>query len=285
MDGAVLSRPGRLALVAGEVRKLPAFVRRDLLVAWSYRMAFVSDLLSLAGQVLVFYFIGRMIDPSKLPRFGGSQVTYLEFTAIGIALGAFIYVGLERVSAAIRNEQLMGTLESLLMTPTATTTIQLGSVFYDLVYVPIRTGIFLLTVALVFGLHFELSGLVPAGLLLIAFIPFVWGLGVASAAAVLTFRRGSGTIGLSLVGLSLVSGMYFPLNLLPNWIAEVSQFNPLALGVDGMREALLGGAGWSETAPKLLLLAPMSLTTLVVGMIGFRLAVRRERDRGTLGLY
>jgi ABC-2 type transport system permease protein len=278
-------RVARLEFLVGEARKLPAFVRRDFLVALSYRMAFVADLVSLTGQVLVFYFIGLMVDSSALPTFGGSEVTYLEFASIGIALGVFIYVGLERVSAAIRGEQLMGTLESLLMTPTTTTTIQLGSVVFDLVYIPIRTGLFLLALVLTFGLDYHASGVLPAAATLMAFIPFVWGLGVAGAAMILTFKRGAGSIGMGMVGLALVSGVYFPVDLLPNWIASISQYNPIALAIEGMREALLGGSGWSEAGPDALLLVPMSLVTLALGILAFRVALRRERRRGTIGLY
>jgi ABC-2 type transport system permease protein len=276
---------GRLELAAAEVRKLPAFIRRDFLVAWSYRMSFVSDFVGLAGQALVFYFVGLMVDSSKLPRFGGSEVTYLEFAAVGMALGVFLHFALERVSAAVRGEQLMGTLESLLMTPTSTATVQLGSVTFDLIYLPLRTGVFLLALALGFGLNFELAGVVPALVVLTTFIPFAWGLGLASAAAVVTFKRGAGLVGMGAIGLGLLSGLYFPLELLPGWIAGVAQFNPVALAVGGMRETLLGGTGWSEIAPDLLLLAPMSAVSLAVGALTFRLAVRRERRLGTLGLY
>jgi ABC-2 type transport system permease protein len=285
VSSAVGVASGWLELVAGEARKLPAFVRRDFLVALSYRMAFVADLVGLTGQVLVFYFIGLMVDSSKLPTFGGTEVTYLEFATIGIALGVFIYVGMERISAAIRGEQLMGTLESLLVTPTSTTTIQLGSIVFDLVYVPLRTGIFVLGVALAFGLDYHADGALPATATLFAFIPFVWGLGLVSAAMTLTFRRGAGSIGMGMVGLALVSGVYFPLHLLPDWVAAVSQYNPIALAIDGMRDALLGGSGWSEAGPAALLLAPMSLLTLALGLLAFRVALRRERRRGTIGLY
>jgi ABC-2 type transport system permease protein len=275
----------RLSLVVGEARKLPAFMRRDFLVAWSYRMSFVSDIVGLAGQAFVFYFIGQLVDSSKLPRFGGTEVTYLEFAAIGIALGVFIQFGLERVSAAIRGEQLMGTLESLLVTPTARATVQLGSVVFDLVYIPTRTALFLGVIALSFGLHIDPSGILPATVLLLAFIPFVWGLGIASAGAVLTFRRGSGFVGIGAIALALVSGLYFPLDLLPHWLADAAALNPIALASDGMREALLGGAGWTELAPNLVALVPMSACSLALGITVFRLALRRERRTGTLGLY
>jgi len=95
------------AVLRTEAQKIPAFLRRDLLVTLSYRAAFVSDLLALFTQAVLFYFVGRLVDPSKLPEFGGEQVTYLEFAAVGIALSVFIQIGLTRVAVAMRGEQLM----------------------------------------------------------------------------------------------------------------------------------------------------------------------------------
>jgi len=271
--------------VLGELIKLPAFVRRDFLVAWSYRMAFVSDAASLVGQALVFSFISLMIDPSVLPTYGGQEVTYLEFASIGIALGVFVQFALDRVATAVRAEQLMGTLESVLMTPTAPATIQLGSVAFDLLYIPLRTTIFLGGIALAFGLHFDRAGILPALLVLVTFIPFVWGLGVASAAAILTFRRGAGLVGIATLGLALISGVYFPIDLLPDWLVGLAELNPIALAIEGMREALLGDAPASDAVRTAAVLLPMSIVSLTAGMFAFRLAVRRELRRGSLGLY
>lgn len=270
---------------AGELAKLTAFLRRDFLVAWSYRMAFFSDLVNLAGQILVFYFVGLLVDASRLPTYGGSDVTYLEFAAVGIALGVFMQFGLDRVATAMRGEQLMGTLESVLVTPTAPSTVQLGSVIFDLVYVPLRTAVFLGSIVAIFGLNFDVSGIVPAALILLVFLPFVWGLGVAAAAALLTFRRGGGFIGLGAVMLGLASGVYFPLDLLPDWLATIGASNPIALAIEGMRESLLGGAGLAEMAPRIVALLPMAAASLAFGLLAFKLALRRERRNGTLGLY
>ena len=277
--------PGRVRGLTGELCKLPAFVRRDFLVAWSYRMSFVSDIVNLVGQVIVFYFIGKMVDQTRLPTYGGSEVTYLEFAAVGIAVGVFIQFGLDRVSAAMRGEQMMGTLESILVTPTAPATIQLGSVAFDLVYIPLRTAAFLGGTTLAFGLHFSAGGILPALLLLLAFIPFVWGLGVLTAGMILTFRRGGGVVGLGAVALGLMSGVYFPLDLLPDWLTGVAEANPIALAIQGMRDSLLGGATVADVAPTIAVLVPVSAASLALGLFVFRLAVRRERRRGTIGLY
>ena len=118
-----------------------------------------------------------------------------------------------------------------------------------------------------------------------AFIPFIWGLGTASAGATLTFRRGSGFVGFFVTGLTLLSGAYFPVDLLPGWLEALTPYNPLTVAVDGMRGALLYGADWPDLGRRLALLLPLAGVAVVAGAQLFKLAVRREQRRGSLGLY
>jgi len=274
-----------MTVFAAELAKLPAFMRRDFLVAWSYRTAFVSDFVALGTQMIVFAFIGRLVSEDKLPAFNGASTTYVEFVAIGLVVNLFVQIALTRTATAIRTEQMIGTLEALLMTPTATATVQVGSAVFDLVYVPLRTAIFLGFLAVVVGLDLETSGIAPSAVILLAFIPFVWGLGLAGAGAILTFRRGDGGIMLGATLLGLLSGAFFPPALLPDWVSAVAEYNPLAIAIDGMRDALLGGAGWSAIDGRVALLVPMSVVAIAGGALIFKLALDRERRRGTLGVY
>jgi ABC-2 type transport system permease protein len=272
------------ALLA-EAAKLPAFVRRDVKIALSYRVAFASDMLGLAAQVVVFSFIAKLVEPDKLPTYGGTHVTYLEYVATGIVLNLALGVLLYRVAGAIRQEQLQGTLESLLATPTATATIQVGSVASTLLAVPVRATLTLGGIAVLFGLQFDAGGIVPAALIVAALVPFAWGLGLATGAAIVTFRRGSGLLGAGTTLLGLASGAFFPLDLLPGWLAAIAEWNPLAIAINGVREVLLGGAGWSEALSDIAILVPLAGLTLAAGIGLFRLALDRERRRGTLGMY
>lgn len=268
-----------------ETRKIGAFLRRDFLIAWSYRTSFVSDWVNMFLQVAIFYVVGKMVDPSTLPTFGGRHPSYVEYAAVGISLTAFALLGLSRIASAIRGEQLMGTLEALLVTPTLPTTIQLGAVAYDLIYVPIRTGLFLLLVELGFGLHYRADGVFPALLVLLAFIPFVWGLGVMAAAATVTFRRGISFFSFALTFLAIGSTSYFPITALPAWLRWPAEHNPMTLASDGIREALLVGPDWGGVLRTLAELAPIGIAALLAGALCFRLALGRERRRGTLALY
>ena len=274
---------GVLSTLRGEAGKLGAFLRRDLLEAWSYRMAFITDAVTMALQAALFFYVGKLVDSSALPEFGGEPVTYFEFAIVGIAISMVMAVGMFRASAAFRKEQLMGTLEVLMMTPTSPATIQLGSVLYDLLYVPLRTGLFFIAVSLAADVHINAGGILPAIVTLVCFVPFVWGVGILYAGWTITLKVTGGGILVSV--LTLTSGAYFPLSVLPGWVETIADLNPLTAAVDTMRETLLGDAGWAEVAATATILLPASLLTLTLGVVAFRAALRRERRRGSLGLY
>jgi ABC-2 type transport system permease protein len=269
----------------GELAKLAAFLRRDFLVAWSYRLSFVTEWLTLAIQAITFYFVSKLISPSALPAYSGTHATYMQFVSIGIVVGALLQLAIGKIAAGVRGEQLMGTLESLLLTPTAAATIQIGTVAYDFIYIPIRMAIFLVVIAVVFGLHFDLSGIGPSVVLLIALLPFIWGIGIANAAATLTFRRGGSPAGLLMTVLALGSGTFFPLTVFPHAVATAIANTPVAIALGGIRRALIGGEGWSVLGWNLGVLGAFSVVFLLFGLLAFRLALRREWRRGSLGLY
>jgi ABC-2 type transport system permease protein len=274
-----------VSVLVAEVRKVPAFMRRDLLILLSYRVAFASDLLYIAIQAIMFGFVAQLIDPSTLPTYGGVRASYFDFVMIGVVITTVSGLLLQRVATAIRQEQMIGTLEALLVTPTSPTTVQAGSVAFDLLFIPVRMGLLLTAVAITLGLGYEPSGMLPSLVLLAVFVPFVWGLGLVTAAAIVTFRRGEGVLGVTMSVLGLASGAFFPLALLPDWIQTLAEANPVAIAMEGTREALIGGAGWGALGPDLLVLGALSVAALFAGVTAFRAALGREHRRGTLGLY
>jgi ABC-2 type transport system permease protein len=285
MSTSAITARGSAALE--EIRKLPAFFRRDLLVTWSYKLQFFTDWINLIGQVVVFYFVSGLVNPSAVPSYGGQQASYLQFVTIGIAVTSFLQVSLARVTAAIRNEQLQGTLETLLLTPTAPATFQLGSAMYEIAYVPVRVVLFLGFSAVIFGVHYSVAGLPETIAVLMVFVPFVWGLGVISAAATLTYRRGTSFVGAGASALTITSGAYFPVTAFAKFpvLSWIARHNPITYALFAIRNLLLGDWGWKQTIPVIAFLLPVAAITLAAGVWAFRAALRREQRRGTLGLY
>jgi ABC-2 type transport system permease protein len=92
-------------------------------------------------------------------------------------------------------------------------------------------------------------------------------------------------IGAGVTVIGLGSGAFFPLSVLPGWLAHLATFNPLAIALKALREALIGGAGWHALAAPLIELLPLAVVSVAAGIFFFRLFLRRERRLGTLGLY
>ena len=280
-----LHRTGRWRGFREDLAKVPAFFRRDLLSLLSYRVSYITDWVNLIVQVFVFYFISKLIPPDTLPEYGGEPTSYIEYVTVAITLTGFIQASLGRLIAAIRNEQMMGTLESLMVMPMSPEMLQIEIVLYDLVYVPVRTVVFFGLVTVLFDVQFNLAGLLPTALIFLVFTPFMWGLGVLSAAAVLTFKRGSGLVGIVGTLLTLTSGAYFPIDLLPLG----SRISQLTIRSRRRSKPAAKPSSVSSIGPscsrRCSSCCPLSIISLAVGLATFRLALQRERWRGTMGLY
>ena len=116
----------------------------------------------------------------------------------------------------------------------------------------------------------------------------------AALGALVPSPRGAGYVSLPLLGLTAVSGVFYPVTALPGWLQEIAQVFPVYwLGL-GMRSALLpAGAASAEiagswrvpqTAAVLgawaligLVVAPMVLARMARRESGSRVARRRER--------
>lgn len=280
------SVPGRVtAPWWADLRKLPAFARRDLLTLLSYRYALVGDWVNLVVQLVIFGYVSRLVPADQLPRVGDTRVSYIAFASVGIAISSFLQIGLGRATSAMRMEQLWGTLESLFATPTSPLIIQFGAVVYDSVYIPLRTTAFLVLAALLFDVPLHWSGVVPTMLVVLAFVPFVWGLGAIGAAALMTFRRGDGVVAIGASLLGVGSGAYFPTTLFPHWAQVLVTFNPVSVALTAVRDLLLDGADARLTIVTVAQLFPAAGLSLIVGSVCLRLSVRRERRLGTLGNY
>ena len=99
--------------------KLLAFLRKDFLIAISYRFAVVLRFASMLVSLLMLYYIGETFEDAEaisphLQRYGGS---YFSFVLVGIAVSSFVTVGLNSLSREVRSAQVEGTLEALLSTP------------------------------------------------------------------------------------------------------------------------------------------------------------------------
>jgi len=264
------------------LRKLAMLFLRDLAVARSYRAAFILELFYALFGVASFYFLSKFIASPQLERSLPQGTSYFSFVLVGLAFFDYLSVALHTFDESLQNARQNGTLENLLVTQTSLPVILAGSSLYPFVLMSLRTVIYLGWGAALFGFPLRGANLPGALLILAASILACSGLGILSASYLLVFKRGN-PVNWAIVGLSsVVSGMMYPVSVLPVWLQYVARLIPITYALEGMRAALLGHATLQDLWPSLAALLIFAAILLPVSFATFSWALRRTKVTGTL---
>ena len=264
--------------------RLAAFLRRDFREAVTYKFSFVHSFVGIFLSTATFFFVAKLIPPGapSLGPFGGD---YFSFAVVGVAFASLLGIFQEGLAAVIRNAQVSGTLEALLVTQTSVPTVLLGSSLYSLLFQSFRTGLHLVLAVAVFGMKLgHVNG--PGALAVFALTALCFlSLGVLSASFTLVYKMGN-PLGWIFGGLSgLLGGMVFPVAILPSWLRWASSLLPVTYSLDGMRRSLLASAGFADVLPDIAVLAAFNAVLLPLCGLAFRAAVRKAKKDGTLTHY
>ena len=98
---STIARPS----VGAAAEKIGAIFLRDARLAVSYPMSFWLGWVSIAGQVLAFYFMSKLIGPSRSFGFGGRPGSYFDYVIVNLAFVEFQTVAISSFQRAIRSER------------------------------------------------------------------------------------------------------------------------------------------------------------------------------------
>ena len=274
-----------MSAVLEAIHKPLAFVKRDFLIAASYKSTFVADILGILFKVMAFYFIGELFGGAVGSSLQNYDNNYFAFLIIGIALMDFMHTSLATFDTSIRESQMMGTLEIVLLSPIKLTEMVLYSSLWSFIFTTFRFFWYVLFGVVLFGLSVGdgdlLATLAFLLLSILAFAPF----GILSATVILVFKRGSWfRTALSAASL-LLGGVAYPVSVLPDWIQGFTWYIPMTHSVHGMREALLNGVSLSGLYPDIAFLVVFSAIFIPLSLIVFQLGVDLTKRTGTLTQY
>ncbi len=266
-------------------RVLVAFARREFFARSGYRLSFLLRGFSFvfAAVSLVFFarFVGASANPHLAP-YGGS---YLGFTLIGLVAVDLQQVGLSELAQRIRTSQLIGTLEAEIATP-APGWIVLGvAPVYAFGAAALRAVAYLLVAALVLGLRFDHANPASVALMVPLVLAAFGGMGLLAGAGTMLVRRAN-PVAVVMGTLSVfLSGVLYPVTVLPAWLQAAGKLLPLTHALTVMRGSLLQGASPAALAPSLQALAAFAVAMGGLGLALFAVALRRARVDGSLTHY
>ena len=270
---------------ANAIVKALAFVKRDFMITTSYKFSFFLQLFGIFLSVLTFYFIAKMFSSASIPSLEPYGGDYFSFVLIGIAFSGYLTTGLGSFSGSIRSEQMMGTLEAMLVTPTSTPFIIISSSLWSFIFTSIRVMVYLLIGVFLFDVNISSVNIFGALLVLALTIICFSSIGIISASFIMIFKQGD-PINWAFSAVSgLLGGVFYPITILPGWLQNFSYLLPITYSLRAMRLALLQGYSLEALTPDIFALILFSIILLPISVTIFKYAVRRAKREGSLALY
>ncbi len=266
-------------------RVLLAFTRREIAEVARYRMAFLVRVTTFGFAVLSLYFFSRFIGAGQnqyLVQYGGN---YLAFGVVGLLVTELQYVGVSALAFRVRMAQVMGYLEAQMATPAPAWMVLGVAPVYEFGAAILRTSVYICGAAVLLGVRFDAANFpavaVTVPLILLAF----GGLGLLTAALTMMARRSNPVATVLGAASMFLSGVVYPVSVLPAWLQKVSAFLPLTHALEALRQALLLGKSAADLAPTLYALGAFGVVLTPLGLLLFIHALRRARIDGSLTHY
>ena len=263
-----------MTIVAHELKASYAFIERNFFLTrryWGWEVAFL--VYSVAGALSI----------SLIGADQGSP-TLLLTLMVGAIFWNYLSVVFSWIAETISIERWEGTLEYTMMAPIRRWAQLLGSVLYAMVYGLVHTTVILVALLLFFP-QLELShanlATVVAFMLLGSF-SFV-GIGMMAAILPLLYvERGSQMTFVLQSCLLLVSGVYYSIEILPDWMQVLSRMSPATYVLRGVRAGLIEGASVSALLGDVWPLIVMGAVLIPLGLWAFGRAERYAKRTGKL---
>ncbi len=270
------------------LRRIRAFIIRDFQLALSYRVEFFIKIIWILGITTTFFFISRIFAGFPLARYEEWQ-NPLTAWLTGLAMLNYFLVGFSALANSIRQEQMQGTLESVLLTPINVPTVVVSSSAWSYVEATFNSFLYLFFGWFFFNVQYKGSFLLAMLILVLTTLVLAC-LGILSASFTMAFKRGDPFAILLGAGTALFSGVFFPKEMLQEALGNtagktISYINPSTHGLEGIRAVLIQGKGLSEVQSSLITLLMFLIVLLPFSLWVFGRAIKRAKREGSLIQY
>lgn len=251
------------------------FVERNFFLVrryWGWELAFL--IYNITSSLSVLY-IG------KAQQIEGQQL--ILYLGIGTLVWSYLRSVFANISEMIAWERWEGTIEYTMMAPVSRLTHMLGVSLFSVLYGIVRTAVLFVVLAMFFSVDLSQANLGGSVvLILVGSLSFI-GVGIMAAVLPLLFtERGEEMTFIISSVLLLVSGVYYPISVLPGWMQGLARVSPATYVLEGMRATVLEGRATTELGQYLLPMALIGALTIPLGMAVFTTVERYAKRTGRL---
>ena len=273
MRGSAHPLRAELVGLAGVVERNAYLVRRYV---WWDLAFFVWTV----ANTLTIVFIAEGVEAA------GGEIDVERTTTVllvGAVIWAYLGIIFEVLTETVAWERWEGTIEYTFMAPLSRPVHLAGMGLFAMVYGLVRAVLLFAVVAAFFDLSLADADFVAALVVLaVASISFV-GIGMMTAVLPLISPEKGTQLGFVAQGILLVvSGVYYPVTVLPEWMQWLAVVSPATYALEGTRDALLDGEGLAALGDELWPLLVIGAAAIPLGLAVFRLGERHAKRHGKL---
>jgi ABC-2 type transport system permease protein len=263
-----------------ELIGLGGIVERNVYLTRRYIWWDLAFFVWTVANTLTIVFIANGIEATGGKIDVGRATTFL---LIGAVIWAYLGIVFEFLTETVAWERWEGTIEYTFMAPLSRFTHLAGAGAYAVLYGLIRASLLFGVVGLFFHLEMPHANFLAAiVVLLVASVSFI-GIGMMCAVLPLISPEKGAQLGFVAQGVLLVvSGVYYPISVLPSWMQSLASISPATYALRAIRSAIMDGAGLTSMGRELLLLTVIGLASIPIGLALFSAGERYAKRHGKL---
>jgi len=218
---------------------------------------------------------------------GGSASIDSSYLVLYLVIGTLVWRYLSSIfywiTELISIERWEGTIEYTLMAPIHRFTHMAGQTVFAVIYSLFFTGVILGVTVMIFDIDLGSANLWGGLLMLLSGCLSFIGISVMASSLPLLFpERGAQMTHIVIAVLLLVSGVYYPVEVLPNFLQKMSVFSPATYVLTGVRQALLEGTRTLQLWPNMWPALLMGVLAIPAGLWVFGQAEKYAKRTGKL---
>ena len=192
-----------------------------------------------------------------------SKTGSVGMLAIGFTI-MFMMFGISGAASAILDEKIGGTWQRLLTSPTSKVQVMIGYLFSYFMMGAIQLFVLMVVMNLIYGSMWgNLIYFVPfAALVIITIVGF----GLMMASIVKTRQQASALSAVLIVSTCMLGGVYWPLEIVPEFMQQIAKAVPQSWMITGFREIVSGSLYIPTIRNSALILLAFSLLFFTIGL-------------------
>ncbi len=267
---------------------IASFIIRDFKVWLTYKFWLTLDISGIILFVASYYIFSLITTSQQIQEAGYTTGGYFTFALIGIAFQQYVFFAVQSINESVREEQWNGTMETVLSSATDFKTFLIGEICFSFI---VSSAFLVISLLLGFllGASFcvSLASILSTILLSALLIASHMAIGVLSAGVIMKTKQGNPLTWAFSWMTQLVSGVFYPLKLLPWYLEWVGKIFPLTYSLDGIRLCLQACQDLTSPAvlSNIISLIVFVILATPIALYVFKKGYDAARKDGSLGQY